>query len=278
MSSGWGKFLLATVVGYALLVGLLYVSQRRLLYLPHPETPGAPASYGVPEMHRVGLATDDGLTLLAWYAPPAQGTRRPVLVLFHGNAGHIGYRAGKVRPFLDAGLGVLLVSYRGYGGNDGSPTEEGLYADGRAALRFLAGEGIASPRVVLYGESLGSGVAVLLASELARAAPVGAVVLEAPFTSMADAAALHYPYVPARRLVKDRYDSISRIADIGAPLLVIHGQADGIVPAEMGERLLAAARAPKEGHFVAGAGHNDLAEFDIATPVLEFLEHALSSM
>lgn len=263
----------AVALGYGLLVGALYLGQRWLIYAPFGGSPGAPAAYGLAEMREVRVRTADGLALLAWYAPAPEG--RPVIVYLHGNAGHIGYRAEKVRPYLAAGLGMLLLSYRGYGGNPGRPTEDGLYADGRGALAFLEAEGVAPARWVLYGESLGAAVAVRLAAERAARAPVGALVLEAPFTSLADAAAYHYPFVPARRLVKDRYDTLSRIAEVAAPLLIVHGRADSIVPPEMGERLLAAAREPKAGRFVAGAGHNDLHESGLARMAIDFIRERL---
>ena len=169
-------------VAYLALIALLFLFQRNLLYHPSATVP-TPAESGVGEMRVVGLRTEDGLTLQAWYAAP-RTAGGPVVVYFCGNAGHIGYRAFKVRRLLDAGFGTLLVGYRGYGGNPGRPTEVGFYADGRAALQFLAGEGVAPGRIVLYGESLGSGVAV----QLAAARKVAAVILDAPYTSMIEMA------------------------------------------------------------------------------------------
>ncbi|MGF1640179.1 MAG: alpha/beta hydrolase, partial [Rhodospirillales bacterium] len=163
--------------GYVVVVGAMFAFQRSMLYLPSTTTP-LPATSGVPEMRPVGLVTADGLDLVAWYRPAAEG--HPTIVYFHGNGGHIGHRGSKVRPYLDAGYGLLLVSYRGYGGNPGRPSEEGLYRDGRAALAFLGTHGVPPARTVLYGESLGTGVAVHIAAERARAMqPVGALVLEA---------------------------------------------------------------------------------------------------
>src|SRR5262249_12993473 len=160
----------------------------------------------VAAVREVTLATADGLALLAWYLPPPAG--RPVIVYYHGNGGHLGYRHGRMARFHAAGYGALFPEYRGYGRHPGRAGEGGLYADARAALDFLAAQGIAPAHVVLFGESLGCGVAVRMASERA----VGAVVLEAPYSSVADVAQSHYPFVPARLLLKDRFDAVSRIA------------------------------------------------------------------
>lgn len=259
------------LAGYVALVGGMYTFQRSLLYVPSTAVP-SPAQSGVPEMAPVTLETADGLRLMSWYRPGAGGGQ--TMVYFHGNGGHIGYRGDKVRPYLDAGYGVLLVSYRGYGGNPGSPTEDGLYADGRAAMAFLEGRGVAADQTVLYGESLGTGVAVQIALDRARAGnPVAAVVLEAPFTSAVDAGASHYPWAPVRWLMKDRFDSRSKIAGIRAPLLIIHGGRDRVVPLRLGEALYAAAAEPKESFWIPEAGHNDLAAFGAPGKALAFLEN-----
>ena len=205
-----GSVLAVIGIGYALVVGGLFLVQRNLLYFPADGVP-APAETVVPEMVVVSLTTADGLELDSLYAPADAG--RPTIVYYCGNGGHIGMRDAKVRPYLDAGFGVLLVGYRGYGDNPGSPTEEGFYADGRAALGFLRESGVDPRMWVLYGESLGGGVAVQMAFEQTQTGdPVGAVVLEAPFTSVGDVAQAHYPFIPARWLVRDRFDSASKIA------------------------------------------------------------------
>lgn len=262
------------IAAYAAIVGALYLGQRQLLYLPDTQRPSLAAS-GLADMREVRLATDDGLSLVSWYRPSGPGGA--TIVYFTGNGGHIGYRGFKVRPYLDAGYGVLLVGYRGYGGNPGRPTEEGLYADGRAALRFLAGEGTAPARVVLYGESLGAAVALQLARELADASPVAALVLEAPFLSLGDAAADHYPFVPARWLVKDRYENAEKIPHVRAPVLFIQGEADEVIAVRHGRRLYELAREPKDFKWFARARHNDLYDFGAVRVVLEFLARRLGS-
>ena len=265
--------LIAMITGvYIVFVGGLYLLQRNLMYHPDHAVP-SPAASGAPEMMAVTFSTGDGLALVAWYRPPARGALS--IVYFHGNAGHIGYRASKARPYLDAGLGLLLVGYRGYGGNPGSPTEAGLYADGRAALAFLAEQGVPPHMTALYGESLGCGVAVQMARETAGSEPVAAVVLESPFTGVGDIAATHYPFVPARWLVKDRFDSVEKIADIRAPVLIIHGEKDRVVPVRFGRRLFEAAAEPKESRWFRDAGHNNLYDFGAAETVNAFLRKVL---
>ncbi len=253
----------ATALYIAVATGL-YFGQRKLLYIPDSEIPD-PARAGVPEMQRVVLSTEDGLQLVAWWRPAEPG--RATIVYFHGNAGHIGHRGFKFRPYLEAGLGVLAVEYRGYGGNPGRPNEEGLYRDGRAALVWLDGRGIDSGSRVLYGESLGTGVAVQLATESGGAA----VVLESPYTSIADVAAQHYRWLPAHPLIRDRYESLAKIAGIEAPLLILHGERDRVVPAAHGRALLSAAHEPKQAVFFPDAAHEDIYDHGGATAVLRFL-------
>ena len=261
------------VVGlYAAFTGGMYVFQRNLMYYPSTEIPDR-SQAGVPDMHDVTLKTEDGLSLLAWYKEASTG--QPTIVLFHGNAGHIGYRGYKARMFMDAGFGVLLVEYRGYGGNPGKPSEQGFLADGRAALAFLGQSGVGSHSIVLYGESLGSGVAVQLASDPKNHDSIKAMVLEAPFTSMADVAAHHYPLVPARKLVKDKFDSLSRIGRYSGALLVIHGENDRIVPTSFGRKLFSAAREPKEAHWIPGVGHNDLFQPKTGKLVIDYLRRLI---
>lgn len=266
-------FIITIVVAYVLFTGALYGMQRNLLYYPDRTRPDVEVA-GVPEMREVTLETEDGLALLAWYKAAEPG--HPTVVYFCGNAGNIGHRGSKVRHYLDAGMGVLLVSYRGYGGNPGKPTEEGLYADGRAALAFLADQGVAPARVVAYGESLGAGIAVQMALEQAAKAPLGTLVLEAPFASLADVAAKHYPFVPVRWLLKDRFESDAKIARVRAPVFILHGEKDRVVPVSAGRALFAAAVEPKDSLWLADRHHNDLYFTDEAPrAVIAFIEHHL---
>ncbi len=260
------SFVITAAIIYAVLLGLLFVFQRNLMY--HPSSGHLdPAHYGVPEMTAVKVVTDDGLSLTAWYRAPVNDDALTLLYL-HGNAGHIGYRAGKVKPYLDAGYGMLLLSYRGYGTNPGYPTEEHLYLDSRAALKFLADERIPIFKTVIYGESLGTGVAVEVAQNLG----IAGLVLEAPFSSMVDAAAHHFKLFPARLLLRDRYDSLSKINNIKAPILIVHGENDHTVPYFLGRKLYESAPKPKEFYGIPNAGHNDLYDYDVAAKIIEYLE------
>lgn len=262
--------LLTLALGYATVVLLLYVFQRNLMYFPGG-APGLPTATLAPEMTVHAIVAGDRTETISWFARPPEGGK--IVVFYHGNAGNIGDRDFKARHFIDRGYGVMLVGYRGFGGSAGKPTEAGLYADARAAIAFLQSEGYGPRDLVLYGESMGSGIAVQMAKELAESdTSVSGVILEAPFTSMADAAAFHYPWLPARLLVRDRYDSLAKIGNIDAPLLVIHGDLDRTVPEPLGKQLFSAAIEPKEGIWLGGAGHVNLYDFDLLSPMLDWLD------
>lgn len=255
----------SVLAAYAVLVGGLYIFQRQLLYFPvggRPEL-GDLAALGVRE---VTVRTIDGLSLLSWYLPSRNG--RPVIAYFHGNGGNIGHRSGRLRGFAREGYGVLMLEYRGYGSNSGTPTETGLCADGAAALEFLGEQGITPDQIVLYGESLGSGVAVTLSAQRR----VAGLILEAPFTSVAEVAQYHYPFVPASALVRDRFDSLSKIGNVNAPILMLHGERDRVIPVRFGRELFDAALEPKEFWFAQDAGHENLAQFGAFEAVQDFLQ------
>jgi fermentation-respiration switch protein FrsA (DUF1100 family) len=242
---------LVLAAGWGMLVAVLFVFQRSILFVPDPGRPD-PAYSRVPEMTRVQAATEDGLTLEGWWRQASAGG--PTLLYLHGNAGNIGSRDGKARQLIDRGYGVLLGGYRGYGGNPGAPSEAGLIADGRAWLAALEALGVPAREAILYGESLGAGVVVALATERA----VAGVVLEAPFTSITDIAAARYWFVPVRRLLRDPFDTESRLPRVKAPILIIHGAEDRLIPIAHGERLFRIAPEPKRFARLAGGGHTDL--------------------
>lgn len=265
-----GKLAIALLIGYAVAVVACAVLQRSLMYFPAPDLP-TPAQAGVPEMRPVALGQIDGRDCISWYAPPDPG--RATIIYFQGNAGSIAHRGARVRPFLDAGYGVLLVGYSGYGGNPGSPSEQALLDDGRQALAFTATQKIPLSQTVLLGESLGSAIAVQLASRT----KVGAVMLEAPFTSAAEAGQRAYPFLPVKWLIFDRFDSLALIGRVTAPLLLVHGEDDNVSPVDLGRKLFAAANQPKEAHFLPRAGHNDLPLYGLADIELEFLKRHVPS-
>jgi hypothetical protein len=214
---------------YVAALALLYFGQRRLLYFPNAE-PASPASVGLAGAEVVHLTTQDGERLLAWRLAPAPG--HPVIVYLHGNGGGIGLRAARYAAFAAAGFGVLAVEYRGYGGSTGSPSEGGLTLDAEAAYRAALTDAPAQ-RIVLLGESLGTGLAIKLAARF----PVGAVALDSPYTSIVDVAAARFPIFPVRALMRDRFESDAEIGKVTAPLLIVHGTADAVVPYRFGRRL-----------------------------------------
>jgi uncharacterized protein len=233
------------------LVALLWSQQRRMIYFPTPG-PLPPAATVLPNGRDVVLETDDGIRLGAWYFPAR--TPGPAVLVCNGNGGNRWLRTELAAALSRAGVSALLFDYRGYGGNPGRPTEDGLAADARAAQAWLAAQPDVDPnRIAYFGESLGAAVAVGLAVQR----PPAALLLRSPFTSLADVAAVHYPWLPARRLLLDRYASIERIASVSAPVLVIAGDRDDIVPASLSRRLFDAAVDPKRWLLVPGAGHND---------------------
>jgi uncharacterized protein len=244
------KWLIIALACYAGLVALLYVGQRALQYFPE-RFRTAPALAGLPDAEEVVLDTADGERVIAWHVPPRG--QKPVVLYFHGNGGSLRWRVDRFRALTADGTGLVALSYRGFGGSSGGPTEPGLMNDAAAAYAFARAR-YDPARIVLWGESLGSGVAVALAAEN----PVGHVVLEAPFTSAADVGASRYPFVPIRLLMKDQFRSDLRIGKVTAPVLIVHGEHDGIVPFALGERLYALINAPKRFVRVPGAGHNDL--------------------
>jgi fermentation-respiration switch protein FrsA (DUF1100 family) len=255
-----------TVIVYLMVTAILFFMQRELLYHRTTEPPMLNDATLVQQREIVCLTTSDGLNLHAWYFPASRADASVVLFL-HGNAGDIGNHLPFARFLIDAGYGVLALEYRGYGGNPGSPSETGLTDDARAAFAFLKQQGIPDSRVVLFGESLGTGIAVAMAAEH----PVAALVLRSPYTSIPDVAASAFWYLPARWLVRDRFDSLAKIGLNKAPLFVFHGAEDTLIPIWLGRELFDAASEPKAFLAVAGVGHNDVQTPEAERAVLDFL-------
>jgi len=248
------KFLVAFVIlAYAAAALGMYVFQRKLQY--HAENKGlTPASVGISGASVETLTTADGENIILWHAPARAGM--PTILYFQGNAGEMGDRPLRFNYYQARGFGVAYLSYRGFGGSSGSPSEAGLIADADAAYDGLIAKGVEPSRIALLGESLGSGVAVQLAAKR----EVGAVALEAPYTSTVEVAAKIYWWLPVHMLMKDQFKSIDFIAAVVAPLLIIHGEEDSLIPVEFGRRLFAAANQPKELEIVPGFGHDVLFE------------------
>lgn len=277
-ATAWGAAALLYVAALAALfyvaaLAALFVFQRRILFRPDPGPPLIQLA-GVASLTEVRIPTPSGPGRLAWWLPPAaDGPAAPVVLYCHGNAGHIGHRGERIRRFAALGWGVLMPEYRGYGGNPGTPSEPGLIADASAALADLRARGIAGPRIVLWGESLGSGVAAAIAAREGTA--IGAVVLETPFTSITDIAKARYRFAPVDLLLKDRFDSLARIPAIQAPILIATAGRDTIVPPAMGRVLLSAAAAPAELWHADEAGHTDLVAHGLTEAAAEFLARHL---
>ncbi len=243
----------AVVVVVVVVVTLAWVFQRRLVYLPFgaPEGPAAAYLSGGSD---VVLHTEDELDLTAWFAPATGPPRGRTVLVAPGNGGSRVLRVPLARALAAEGFDVLLVEYRGYGGNLGSPSEEGLAADVGAAYRYLVEErGVAPERLVLFGESLGGAPLTRLATER----PVGALVLRSPFTSLADVGARAYPFLPVRALLRDRFPLLEQVRSVRVPVAVLAGGADEIVPVEQSRAVADAAGASYVE--VPGARHNDTA-------------------
>jgi fermentation-respiration switch protein FrsA (DUF1100 family) len=253
MTRMWSAAVLALAVALVV-VGLIWIGQRRLIYFPDPTLP-TPAQAGLTAVEAVEIPVEDGGILHGWFLP---GPRQPVpftVVVFNGNAGNRAYRAPLAASLRSRGLSVLLFDYRGYGDSPGRPTQQGLEADARAVRAYVIRRtDVQADRVVYFGESLGSAVATILAAEH----PPAALVLRSPFTSLADVGRIHYPILPVRWLLADRFASIDVIADVRSPVLVVAGDRVWIVPRELSQQLFDKAREPKELVIVPGADHNDL--------------------
>jgi uncharacterized protein len=235
---------------YIGVAAVLYVTQRSLMYFPETAHT-VPAQAGLPEAEEVALTASDGVGVTVWYVAPKND--KPVILYFHGNGGALHYRVERFKKLIADGVGLVALEYRGFGGNGGSPSEHGLIADAEAAYAFAAGH-YPADQIVVWGESLGTGIAIAIAAEK----PVGRVILEAPFTSAAAVAAIRYWYMPVRLLMKDQFRSDQRIAKVTAPLLILHGLHDQIVPYTMGEQLFDLANKPKHIVKFLDGGHEDL--------------------
>ena len=254
---------LAVALAYGGAVAFMYAYQGKLMY-PGSEPTVPPQAVGLHDVAEIRVETHDGLSLLAWWQPPQP--RRPVILYFHGNAGPLASRAIKFTEFAEAGYGLLMMAYRGYSGNAGTPSESLLIMDAQAAANWLSREVPDAP-VIYFGESLGSSVALHLAARLRPAA----LVLEGAFDSAANMAQARYPILPAALLIRDRWDSLALAPAVAAPVLMLHGSLDRVVPIAHAQRLFQALPEPKQFVRMDGAGHVNLFDHDGAAHVLEWL-------
>ncbi|TFV72849.1 alpha/beta hydrolase [Bradyrhizobium frederickii] len=258
----WTVILLVTVYFVGLVV--LYVRQREMLFPIPPVGRTAPDAAGLPEAEEHVLTTSDGEKVIVWHVPAKSG--RPVILYFPGNGDFLAGRVSRFKAMIADGTGLVALSYRGYAGSSGAPSEQGLLRDAAKAYAFTSAR-YGAERIVAWGFSLGTGVAVALASEHA----IGRLILEAPYTSTADIAALAFRYVPVRLLMRDQFRSDERIARVTVPLLVMHGTNDLAISILFGERLFALAHEPKQFVRFAGGGHDNLDSFGAVETARRFI-------
>jgi pimeloyl-ACP methyl ester carboxylesterase len=248
------KYAVVLVALLGVLIAVLWALQRRLIYLPSGG--GVPPAAQVIDGARdVSLDTSDGLSLGAWFIPAAAPENEFVVLVANGNAGDRSLRAPLAGALADEGFAVLLFDYRGFGGNPGHPSEEGLALDVRAARRFLIDRGVRDDQVLYFGESLGAAVV----TELATEHPPAGLVLRSPFTDLAAVGRVHYPFLPVGALLRDRYPVVEHISRVNVPTTVVYGSGDGIVPPEQSRAVAEAAGGPTTLVEIEGADHNDLA-------------------
>ena len=238
---------------YFLILVFLYFYQRNLLY--HPNENNYSEDKISVDIENVRIKTSDNIELLGWYHEKNLKDFK-TLIFFHGNAGSLENRIHKLNHFRDMNINFLIIAWRGFSGNKGNPSEHGLYEDGKSAIDWLIKKGISEKNLVVYGESLGTGVA----THLAQNKNFAGVILETPFTSMIDAARKFYPYIPVRLLLKDKFENYKKIKNINSPILIMHGEADQLVPFSMGKKIYEIANEPKYSYFTKYDNH--MMEYD----------------
>ena len=236
------NILILLLSGYLLITLALYFFQRNLLYYPSVNNySGEKLNVSV---EKVKIKTEDDIELLSWYNTKDSKNYKTILFL-HGNAGTLENRIYKINHLKNMNVNFLIIAWRGFSGNKGKPTEKGLYEDAKSALRWLANKGVKEESIIIYGESLGTGVA----TEIAQNKNFAGVILETPFTSMVSVGKSHYPFFPVSILLKDKYENDKKIKNIKSPILIMHGEVDKLVPFWMGKKLYNLANEPKYSYF-----------------------------
>ena len=238
---------------YSLILIFLYFYQRSLLY--HPNENNYSEDKISVDIEKVKILTSDKIELLGWYHKKNLKDFK-TLIYFHGNAGSLDNRIHKLNHFEGMNINFLIIAWRGFSGNKGTPSEQGLYEDGKSAINWLINKGVEEENLVVYGESLGTGVA----TQLAQNNNFAGIILETPFTSMVHAAKIFYPYVPVNLILKDKFENYKKIKNINSPILVMHGEADQIVPFSMGKKIYEIANEPKYSYFTKYDNH--MMEYD----------------
>jgi len=232
------EIILGIIVIYVSVLVILYIFQRTLMY--HPSENNYFGDKLEVNIEKVNIKTSDNINLLGWFHKKDLNKFKTI-VYFHGNAGTLDNRIHKLNHFKDMDVNFLIIAWRGFSGNEGKPTEEGLYIDGLGAVNWIINQGVKEEDIILYGESLGTGIA----TEIAQNKNFAGVILETPFTSMINAAKEFYPYIPVNLLLKDRFENFKKIKNINIPILIMHGEQDTIVPFKMGKKIFQLANEPK---------------------------------
>ena len=253
------------IIAYLVLIIFIYFYQRNLLY--HPSENNYQNDNIKFNYDEIFIKVEEEIQLKSWIIRKDL-KKFKTLVIFHGNAGDLSNRIYKLNELYKLDINILLISWRGFSGNKGSPTEKNLYADAKASIKWLNEQGVKNSQIILYGESLGSGVAV----EIGKENNFNSIILESPFTSIENSAKIYYPYLPVKLLLKDKYDSMSKIKMINNPILIMHGKKDDVVPFSMGKELFEKANSPKQSYFTHDDDH--MMEFNstLLKKIKDFIE------
>ncbi len=253
------------VIAYLVVMIFIYFYQRNLLY--HPSENNYQNDEPQFNYKEVNINVEANIKLKSWFIEKDL-IKFKTLLIFHGNAGDLSNRIYKLNELNKLKLNILLISWRGFSGNNGSPTEKNLYKDAEAAIKWLNQRKITNNQIILYGESLGTGVAV----EMAKKNNFNSIILESPFTSIENSAKIYYPYLPVKLLLKDRYDSINKIQKIKSPILIMHGKKDDVVPFSMGKELFDKANDPKHSYFTSIDDHMMEFNSELLKEIKNFIE------
>jgi len=253
------------VVAYLVVLVFIYFYQRNLLY--HPSENNYQNDEIKFEYEEVNIEVENEIKLKSWLINK-DFNKFKTLLIFHGNAGDLSNRIYKLNELNKLEINILLISWRGFSGNKGSPTEKNLYKDAEAAIKWLNKKNVNNNQIILYGESLGTGIAV----EMAKKNDFNSIILESPFTSIENSAKIYYPYLPVKYLLKDRYDTISKIKMVESPIMIMHGEKDDVVPFSMGKELFEKANSPKQSYFTPDDDHMMEFNSSLLKNIKDFIE------
>ena len=258
------KYIISIFIIYLFFGVLLFLLQRKIVFNVSGK-PNKPLYYGLKGVNELKIRTIDGINLLSWYCSARKG--KPTLLYFHGNSFDIGERSYRIKRYIDCGWGVLLISWRGFSGNQGKPSEKNLYIDAKSALNWLETKALVKKtNTIVYGESLGTAVAL----EMGIHYSFKSIILEAPFTSIYDISKKRYKIYPFQFLILDKFDNLSKINKVNSPILIISGKKDEVIPHNHSVKLFSKANFQKKSLFIDEAMHNNLYDFGIEKKVISF--------